>query len=118
LDVDANMAAVASVRVRAVDLNDVECFRVVDDDDGLVDLGGQAHQSDLHDRHTSPQSPHSSACSSLRSRVFRWVSLMVSVLPQAGQAVMAASWAVKSATVANPSLPMHSAQRQYPEVEG
>jgi hypothetical protein len=43
---------------------------------------------------------------------------MVSVLPQAGQAVTAASWAVKSATVANPVSPMQSAQRQYPEVEG
>ena len=43
---------------------------------------------------------------------------MSSVLPQAGQAAMAASWAVKSATVANPSSPMQSAQRQYPEVDG
>jgi hypothetical protein len=46
------------------------------------------------------------------------VSLMVSVLPQAGQASTVNVWALKSATVANPVSPMQSAQRQYPEVEG
>ena len=46
------------------------------------------------------------------------VSLMLSVLPQAGQVSIVTSWAVKSATVANPVSPMQSAQRQYPEVEG
>ena len=45
------------------------------------------------------------------------VSLKLSVLPQDGQAT-AGIEAVKSATVAYPSSPMQSAQRQYPEVEG
>ena len=56
-----------------------------------------------HGCHTSPQSPHSSAYPSVRSPVVTRISLMVSALPQAGQAGIAASWAVKSATVANPS---------------
>ena len=43
---------------------------------------------------------------------------MVSALPQAGQVTIVASWAVKSAMVANPFSPMQSAQRQYPDLEG
>src|SRR5205823_11416599 len=88
-----------AVRVRPVNLNHVEYLRVINDDDGLVDLGRQAHESDLHDCQTSPQSPHSSAYSSARSPVVMRVSLMFSVFPHAGQAT-AESEAVKSATVA------------------
>jgi hypothetical protein len=69
-----------------------------------------------HDCQTSPHSPHSSTYPSARSPVVMRISLMVSVLPQAGQAAGAGAEAVKSATVAYPSLPMQSAQSQYPEV--